>query len=227
MLVVFDLDGTVVDSLRDLALASSQLAVEYGGRPLDEAEVARMIGDGAAQLVSRVLETAGFTAPPQGALERYLAIYEQRMMDHTCVYPGMLEVLDALARSHALALLTNKPGASTSRVVDALGLAKYFPPGLRVCGDGPIARKPAPDGLVHLARTAGIGFDETLLVGDSGVDLETARAAGVAVCLAMYGFGFANLAPGALHGDEHIISQPAALPGVVRELAGQARAARA
>ena len=225
MLIAFDLDGTVVDSLRDLAASSSELAQEYGGHPLDDATVGRMIGDGAAQLVGRVLVTAGFETPPPGALERYLAIYERRVLDHTHVYPGMIDVLDALAPFNTLALLTNKPAVSAARVVGHLGLDRYFR--TRVYGDGPIARKPSPDGLRHLMALARASRDRTLLVGDSGVDLETARAAGVSACLARYGFGFVNLEAGQLRGDEYLIDEPAALPAIVSALEGRARAVQA
>ena len=185
--VVFDLDGTLADSATDLASAASALAVELGGRPLGRDEVVTMIGDGAAVLVGRVLTAAGLDRDAPGALERYLAIYDQRLLDTTRLYPGVRAALDAIDPLVALAVLTNKPRRPAERLLDALEVRPLFAE--VIGGDGPMPRKPDPAGLLSL-RFHGAG-GPMVLVGDSPVDAETARRGGVPFVLAGYGFGAA------------------------------------
>jgi phosphoglycolate phosphatase len=185
--VVFDLDGTLVDSAADLASAASALAVALGGRPLTRDEVVAMVGDGAPVLVRRVLTAAGVDPATPGALERFLALYDERLLDTTCLYPGVLDALDALDPLVALAVLTNKPRQPAERILDRLGVRGRFVE--LVGGDGPWPRKPDPAGLAALRLHARGG--PLVLVGDSTVDAETARRGGVPFVLAAYGFGAA------------------------------------
>ena len=150
-----------------------------------------MVGDGAATLVARAFEASHIERPPD-ALDRYLVLYHERLLDHTVPYPGMIDTLDALADRMRLAVLTNKPRRSTQEILDGLGLARFFPADAVIGGDGPFARKPDPSGLRHLQAAAGVEADDALLVGDSIIDWRTARAAGTAVCIARYGFGFSS-----------------------------------
>jgi phosphoglycolate phosphatase len=186
--VAFDLDGTLVDSATDLASAASALAVALGGRPLSRAEVIAMIGEGAPVLVRRVLTAAGLAPDTPGALEQFLSIYDARLLDTTCLYPGVLDALDGLDPLLALTVLTNKPRRPAERILDGLGVRDRF---LEVVGgDGPLPRKPDPAGLVSMRVHGG----PLVLVGDSTVDAETARRAGVPFVLAGYGFGAAAIA---------------------------------
>ncbi len=191
-LYVFDLDGTLVDSRRDLADSANELLETCGAPPLTEEHVGRLVGDGAATLVARVFAARGI-APPPDALERFLAIYDRRLLDHTRPYPGIPDVLSTLSARAPLAVLTNKPLASTRRILEALDLARAFDAAAVLGGDGPLPRKPDPAGLRHLAATANVAVSSTLLIGDSSVDLRTARNAGSALCLARYGFGFSSV----------------------------------
>ena len=211
-LVVFDLDGTLVDSWEDLADAANALVLEHGGRPCPDRQIASMVGDGAGVLVERVFAATGLGPAPLGALARFLALYDARLLAHTVCYPGVRDMLEDLTGSVPLAILTNKPGEATRRVLDGLGLARFFP--LIIAGDGVIARKPDPAGLWQLGRDAGVTADATLLVGDSKNDVETARRAGARVCLARYGFGY-RPADLDLRGDEWMIDRPADLPGLL------------
>jgi phosphoglycolate phosphatase len=186
-LVVFDLDGTLVDSATDLASAVSALVAEHGGRPLTRADVIGMVGEGAAVLVRRALTAAGLDPATPRALDRFLALYDARLLDTTCLYPGVREVLDALDPLTTLAVLTNKPAAPAERVLSELGVRQYFVE--VVGGDGPWPRKPDPAGLVALRGHARGG--PVVMVGDSPVDAETAARAGAAFVLAGYGFGAA------------------------------------
>ena len=165
-LIVFDLDGTLVDSRRDIADAANALLESCDANSLPEDRIGRMVGDGAATLVARAFAASGIERP-EDALDRYLAFYSTRLLAHTRPYPGIAAVLRTLAESAALAVLTNKPLASTREILDGLDLARYFSAGAVIGGDGPYARKPDPSGLRHLAVAAAVPLNATLLVGDS------------------------------------------------------------
>ena len=214
VLAVFDLDGTLIDSRRDLADSANDMLAAYGAAPLGEDDVASMVGCGAATLVKRVLAAAGVDAPAGDALDRFLAVYDGRLTQHTRPYDGIPAVLDELhAGDVRLALLTNKPLAQSVKILAQFDMSRYFP--WVVGGDGPWPRKPAPDGLWYLMQQASAAPDETVLIGDSAVDLQTSRNAGVAICLARYGFGFADLAADALRGDESVVDTPREIADVV------------
>jgi phosphoglycolate phosphatase len=217
-LVVFDLDGTLVDSQRDLADSVNALLGELGVDPLPVDAVAAMVGEGAAVLVRRALTAAGLDADSPEALgrflRRFLRAYDQRLLVHTRPYPGMREALDTLRGSCRLAVLTNKPVRATRKILAGLELARYFDQ--VIGGDTVRGRKPDPAGLLHIVQTAQATPASTVLVGDSPIDLETARRAGTRACLARYGFGF-SFKPGDLRGDEPIIDRaddlvPALIP---------------
>jgi phosphoglycolate phosphatase len=209
-LIVFDLDGTLIDSRRDLADAADALLVECGGRPLPEDQIGRMVGDGAATLVARVFAAAGIAAPAD-ALPRFLAFYERHLLDHTRPYDGIPEALAALSQRAQLALLTNKPLASTREILRGLALDRYFPSDLVVGGDGPFPRKPDPAGLRHVIQVGGVAATSAVLVGDSVIDWRTARQASTAICLARYGFGFEGFPMEELRPGDRLVESPAQL----------------
>ncbi|MBI4476538.1 MAG: HAD-IA family hydrolase [Acidobacteria bacterium] len=191
-LIIFDLDGTLVDSARDLTESANQLIAERGGEPLEEHRIVRMVGEGARVLVFRALVAAGLTFD-DAALSRFLDIYQARLLRHTRPYEGIPETLAALnTRNIRLAALTNKPLAATKAILEGTRLSAFFA-GAIVAGDGSFARKPVPDGLLSLVRDAGLQTEDVLFVGDSRIDLETAQAAGIRMCLARYGFGARDL----------------------------------
>ncbi|MBI1873861.1 MAG: HAD-IA family hydrolase [Acidobacteria bacterium] len=209
-LVIFDLDGTLVDSARDLCESANQLVAERGGPPLEENRVVRMVGGGARVLVFRVLVAAGLEFD-EAALGRFLEIYEARLLKHTKPYGGIPETLAALrAAAFERAVLTNKPFEPTKAILDGTGLSPYFGDAV-VAGDGPWARKPAPDGLRSIVDKAGARGEEALFVGDSRIDLETARAADVPMCLARYGFGAGDLPAQDPPGVEFSVMHPTQL----------------
>src|SRR6266498_1730045 len=125
-LIVFDLDGTLVDSSLDLATAVNALLQDFGGAPIPTVEVAGMVGDGAAVLVRRALAARGLDPETPDALERFLAHYDPHLLDNTRPYPGIVETLDKLSSRAALAVLTNKPARATELMLDGLGLRRYF-----------------------------------------------------------------------------------------------------
>jgi phosphoglycolate phosphatase len=207
-LVVFDLDGTLVDSLQDLAESANALLIESGAAPLPATDIGRMVGDGAATLVARAFAAAGREQPPD-ALARFLAIYNSRLLRLTSAYPGIPQALEGLAARYPLAVLTNKPLHPTQVILSGLDLARYF--AAVVGGDGPFPRKPDPAGLLHVCRVAGVSPADAVLVGDSVVDWKTARSAGVRVCLASYGFGFQSVPVAELTENEQVIEYAAML----------------
>jgi phosphoglycolate phosphatase len=206
-LVVFDLDGTLVDSRRDLAESANAVLRACGCAPHSEEAIGRMVGDGAATLVARAFATAG-CAQPADALERFLAVYDARLLKCTKPYEGVLDVLATLRPLTTLAVLTNKPLASTRVILDGLGLAPYFAAHRVLGGDGPLPRKPDPAGLQYLIGEARVTAAETLVVGDSQTDWLTARGASAEVCLARYGFGFETFPPALLPSTGRFIDAP-------------------
>jgi phosphoglycolate phosphatase len=165
------------------------MLAELNRPPLPDDTVTGMVGEGARILVERALEAAGVEAESTPfALRRFLELYDERLLDHTRPYEGIPELLAKLSRESRLAVLTNKPDRATRRILEGLGLAPFFD--FVLSGDLSWPRKPDPAGLLHAMETAGASVEDTLMVGDSRIDLETARAAGVRVCLVSYGFGF-------------------------------------
>jgi phosphoglycolate phosphatase len=215
VLAVFDLDGTLVDSRRDLADSANAMLAGYGALPLAEDDIVSMVGCGAAMLVKRVIDAAAIDAPLEEALAHFLALYDRRLTSHTRPYDGVPRMLeDVRGRQIAVALLTNKPLEQSVKILDAFDLSKYFH--WVVGGDGPWPRKPAPDGVRFLMNQAAVGPSETILIGDSRVDLQTSRNAGVRVCLARYGFGYVDVPVAELTGDEALVDRPSEIAGVLR-----------
>lgn len=181
-LIVFDLDGTLIDSRKDLVNSVNAMLTEFGRQVLPEEIIASYIGDGASMLVRRALGDPHDEPLIEDALEHFLAYYREHKLDHTYVYAGVFESLHALkplpngAGERAMAVLTNKPIGPSLAICEALGLSPYF---FQVYGgDSFPTKKPDPAGLLALMREAGVTAEETLMVGDSDVDLLTAQRAG-------------------------------------------------
>ena len=204
-LIVFDLDGTLIDSRRDLADAANALIVERGGSPLPVDAIAGMVGEGAALLVRRALKAAGTSLDVERDLARFLELYDERLLVHTRLYDGTRDALETLSARVPLAILTNKPQRPTERILEGLAIAQFFK--WVIGGDTPHPRKPDPAGLASLIAAAGATAADTLMVGDSAIDLKTARAAGVALCLVRYGFGFPTT-NGLVQPEDRLIDDP-------------------
>ena len=212
-LIVFDLDGTLIDSRRDLADAANALVLEHGGRPLPVEDITAMVGEGAALLVRRALRAAGLASTEvEPALRRFLELYDERLLVHTVLYEGTREALAILATRAPLAVLTNKPQRPTERILEGLDIARYF--STVIGGDTALPRKPDPAGLESLIASAGTIAADTMMVGDSVIDLRTARAAGTRLCLVSYGFGFPTASTEVTSGDL-IADHPSSLPAVL------------
>jgi phosphoglycolate phosphatase len=146
-----------------------------------------MVGEGAALLVRRALQASG-RGERAHALERFLQIYDERLLNHTRVYDGVADVVRHAHGRARLTVLTNKPTKPTERILAALGLRDLFDD--VIGGDGPHPRKPDPAGLRAMMQAANTEPEQTMLVGDSATDLETTRRAETSCCLVSYGFGF-------------------------------------
>ena len=207
-LVVFDLDGTLVDSHRDIGDATNAVITDLGGAPLEQSVITSLVGEGAAVLIRRAIDRAGLEVDLRDALDSFLVHYDARLLATTVPYPGMVSALEALNHGRRLAVLTNKPQQPSERILDGLGLRRFFAE--VIGGDTPYGRKPNPAGLVALMANAEVAPHETLLVGDSPVDLATARGAGAHICLARYGFGY-RIEGVTFDGRELFIDEPLAV----------------
>jgi len=192
-LVIFDLDGTLIDSRLDLAHSVNAMRRHMGLGPLEFETVYQYVGRGAPVLIRRSLGEQAPESEVQRGLAFFLQYYGQHALDYTTLYPGVKESLERLQKAgKKLAVLTNKPTAVTRTILDGLGAGEYF---FQVYGgDSLPAKKPNPLGIEKLREQSGTERSATVMVGDSSVDVETARNAQVACCGVTYGFQPESLA---------------------------------
>jgi phosphoglycolate phosphatase len=184
--LVFDLDGTLIDSRRDITTAVNRMRAGLGLSPLALEQVVTMVGEGARLLVERALGPGFTPGEVDRALARYLEHYRDVCLETTHPYPGVEEMLAVLARRYPLALLSNKGEALSRKILDGLGLSSLFREILG--GDTLPTRKPDPSGLLLVADRLGVPAGKLLLVGDTWVDAETAKNAGSPFALVEWGF---------------------------------------
>lgn len=187
-LLIFDLDGTLIDSKTDLALSVNAMLRYMGLQPLDHDRVESYVGSGARVLMERALGPAASEAQIEKALEFFLKHYDEHKLDNTRPYPGVEEALKEFqAAGVRMAVLTNKPVRVSGRILEGLGLARYF---ARVYGGNSFdqRKKPDPIGVETLLAGLDVDRERALMVGDSSVDVRTARNAGIKVCGVRYGF---------------------------------------
>ena len=197
-LVIFDLDGTLIDSRLDL-VHSVNAALRHIGRPeLPEHVIASYVGDGAPVLIQRALGGEQVEeAIVRKGLEFFLSYYKEHKLDHTTVYQGIQDALAAIQQSsngvpRKLAVLTNKPVHASRAIVQALGLGKFF---AQVYGGNSFAtKKPDPEGARRLLAELGAGAEGSVIIGDSHTDIETGRNAGLWTIGVTYGFAPQTLA---------------------------------
>lgn len=186
-LLIFDLDGTLIDSKLDLAYAVNATRAHMGMAPLNIDLVSSYVGNGAPVLIRRALGPDVTDTAIQEGIEFFLEYYREHKLDYTQLYPGVRESLDRFREARKrLAILTNKPVGVSRSIVKGLGLSALF---FQVYGGNSFDfKKPHPVGVQKLMAEAAIGPAATLMVGDSSVDVETARNAGVRACGVRYGF---------------------------------------
>jgi phosphoglycolate phosphatase len=184
--LIFDLDGTLIDSKLDLIHSVNAMLHELKRPQLAAETISGYIGHGAPQLVTRALGGTATEEELQRALQFFLGYYEAHKMDNTCAYPGVPETLAHLS-DIPMAVLTNKPERISVRILKSLGLAKYF---RAIYGGNSFAsKKPDPFGANKILQELGIPAGHALIVGDSEVDVQTARNAGTRAAAVNYGFG--------------------------------------
>ena len=189
-LVVFDLDGTLVDSKKDLALSVNALREQMGLEPLPLDEIASYVGHGVTVLIRRSLGQQATDEKVESGLAFFLEYYREHMLDNTRLYPGVQEALDLL-RTRQLAVLTNKPVNFSREMLRRLGLDSRF---LYIYGGNSFPqKKPDPVGLFKLMQDLKVSPERSIIVGDSDTDVLTGRNASVWTCGVTYGFGAPSL----------------------------------
>jgi phosphoglycolate phosphatase len=188
--LIFDLDGTLIDSKLDLAHSVNAMLEHMGRAPLAHETVYSYVGNGAPMLVRRALGDGATHAECEMGLAHFLAYYREHMLDNTVTYPGVREGLDEL-KGKAMAVLTNKPVRFSEEILKGLGLSRYFQ---FVYGGNSFERKkPDPLGVEVLLRDFAAPPVDAMMVGDSDVDVRTARNSGIWACGVTYGLGAESL----------------------------------
>ena len=188
--LIFDLDGTLIDSAPDVRACVNRVLAGLGRRELTLAETKDMVGWGGRVLLEKALARtgdAGTDADIDGALEEFLVTYAQHPADHSIVYPGVIAALDAFkATGVAMAICTNKPTATTPPVLESMGLAGYFD--VVSCGDAVPFKKPDGRHVLHVVEEIGATIGTAAMVGDSENDIFAAVDAGVRSVAVTFGY---------------------------------------
>jgi phosphoglycolate phosphatase len=189
-LLIFDLDGTLIDSRLDLVHSVNAMLRHFRRPELPGDVIASYVGDGAPLLVRRAMGDPRHEADVKEALEFFLAYYRVHKLDHTHLYPGVNQMLNAVRQrngvSRQMAVLSNKPVVPSRAIVEALGLAEFF---IHVYGGNSFpAKKPDPQGVRAILRDVNARPEEAVMIGDSSVDVITGRNAGLWTCGVTYGF---------------------------------------
>ena len=186
--LIFDLDGTLIDSKSDLIHSVNAMLKEMGRQELAADTISGYIGHGAPQLVARALGGTATADELKHALQFFLSYYEEHKMDNTCAYPGVADVLAHLqGKDVPMAVLTNKPARISVRILNELGLASYF---RAIYGGNSFeTKKPDPQGANTILNELRAAPRTAMVVGDSEVDVQTARNAGTLAAAVNYGFG--------------------------------------
>lgn len=187
--LIFDLDGTLVDSLPDLAEAVNELMTANGLAPHSRPAVSSMVGKGVPVLVQKAFAAHGVTMEGDALaaqVKTYLGFYEPRATRLTRLFPHTADTVKQLAKTYRLAVCTNKPTSVSREIVDSLGIGSEI--SVVVGGDSGVTPKPAPDMMWLVAERLGLPKEDVLMVGDSANDVASAKAAGVKVAVVRYGY---------------------------------------
>ncbi len=184
--LLFDLDGTLVDSVPDLTLSLNLLRAELDHPPLTEKQVAGIVGDGVSVLVKRAL---GENLYHPDHLARFMQLYDEHLLDHTQCYPGIKDLLKCHS-AEKMAIVTNKPYQLTLKLLEGLNLIQNFK--IIVGGDSYAEKKPHPLPVIKALEGLGSEPEQAVMIGDHHTDLHSGRGAGTAICFCAYGLGHAD-----------------------------------
>jgi len=213
--LIFDFDGTLIESAPELASCLNAMLAEDDRGPLTQAQVEDMIGNGVAKLVERGLRASGgVPGNLDEYVKRFMAIYDAAPITDTPVYEGVAETLERLgADGHMMAICTNKPYAPTIKILEGIGMTHHF--SVVAGGDSFPVRKPDPGHLEGVLDLLGIGRDQAIMIGDSPNDIGCAVAAGVRSIAVTYGY---SRIPHAELGADRLIDRFEALPAAIADL---------
>jgi phosphoglycolate phosphatase len=189
--LIFDLDGTLIDSERDLVDSTNAMLSALGRPELPPATISSYIGHGAAKLCASALGPSATAEQQAEGLQIFLRHYEDHKLDYTRAYPGVPEALESFSQANIpMAVLTNKPTQISLQILEGLGIARYF--SVVYGGDSFAAKKPDPAGVHKILEQFKVAADDALFIGDSEVDVQTARNAGTIAVTVNHGFGQHN-----------------------------------
>lgn len=191
-LLIFDLDGTLIDSSQDIAISTNAMLRHMGRPEIDQKTVNSYVGNGVGMLVRRALAVEPSAPEFEIAQDYFIKYYRRHSLEHTRLYPGIRDVLAELQSSgYKMAVLTNKPARISTDILGALQVTDYF---FQVIGGDTLsAKKPDPIGIETLLKESGVDLNDALMIGDSDVDIQTARNAGIKACGVLWGLKPASL----------------------------------
>lgn len=201
-LIIFDLDGTLIDSIVDITSAVNYALEPYGIAPVTAEEATTMVGEGSLKLIERVLARRCISLDKKVLSGRFVEYYTSHLTEHTSLYQGVREMLSCL-RSYRKALVSNKFASLITGILEEFGLSQHF--NLVLGGDMFKERKPSPMPILHVLSTLNVKREEAVVVGDSDVDIAAGRAACVRTVAATYGYGRPGFEKGADFSIGHIM----------------------
>jgi phosphoglycolate phosphatase len=193
-LIIFDLDGTIIDSSIDITNAINYATEPYGVHAVSVKEVINLVGEGISKLMEKVIEKEGISVEKDILLERFLFHYSNHLVDNTTVYPGVRETLAQLG-AYRKAVISNKLESLSVKIIDQLRLSEYMD--IIVGSDTAKERKPSPEPVRHVLSALGISPEEAVIVGDSNFDIEAGKSAGIKTVAVTYGYRPLNMLQGA------------------------------
>ncbi len=209
-LIMFDLDGTLIDSSIDITNAINYAIEPYGVKPVTVEETINLVGEGITRLMEKILDRSQTKEIDKGILvDRFLDYYSAHLIDKTTVYSGVRETLERL-KGYKKAVISNKREALSTRILNDLGLLKYLD--LVVGSDTTPERKPSPVPLIYAMEKLGASPNETVIVGDSNFDVEAGKAAGIKTIAVTYGYRPLDL----LKGADYLIDRMDELVDILR-----------
>ena len=209
--MIFDLDGTLIESSIDITHAVNYAVEPYGVVPLTVPEVISLVGEGISRLMEKIVAKDAIEANPDVLIERFLDHYSAHLTDNTTLYPGVREVVSQLG-AYRKAVISNKRESLSVRILEQLGLAEHMD--MVVGSDTLKERKPSPLPVYHVLSAFGISPEEAVIVGDSNYDIEAGKSAGIKTVAVTYGYRPLDL----LRGADFIIDSMTGLPGVLKML---------